>query len=119
MSDSTTLKIEGMHCDGCVRRVRAALQAVNGINVRMCGLAAPTSRRMRAALAWRVRSMPLTTSASQHTSTEVGSAPSVKTEKITFPVTGMTCAACQAFLEKTLAKQPGVEDAAVNLMLHS
>ena len=63
--------------------------------------------------------MPLTTSASQHRSTEVGSAPSVKTEKITFPVTGMTCAACQAFLEKTLAKQPGVEDAAVNLMLHS
>jgi len=34
MSDSTTLKIEGMHCDGCVRRVRAALQAVNGINVK-------------------------------------------------------------------------------------
>jgi Cu+-exporting ATPase len=31
----------------------------------------------------------------------------------------MTCAACQAFLEKTLAKQPGVEDAAVNLMLHT
>jgi Cu+-exporting ATPase len=31
----------------------------------------------------------------------------------------MTCAACQAFLEKTLGKQPGVESAAVNLMLHN
>jgi P-type Cu+ transporter len=33
------------------------------------------------------------------------------------PVTGMTCAACQARVQKTLAKQPGVSDAAVNLMM--
>ena len=41
------------------------------------------------------------------------------TAKITFPVTGMTCAACQSFLEKTLAKQPGVEAASVNLMMNN
>ena len=41
------------------------------------------------------------------------------TAKVTFPVTGMTCAACQSFLEKTLAKQPGVEAASVNLMMNS
>jgi P-type Cu+ transporter len=41
------------------------------------------------------------------------------TAKVTFPVTGMTCAACQSFLEKTLAKQPGVETASVNLMMNS
>lgn len=40
-------------------------------------------------------------------------------ERVTFPVTGMTCAACQSFLERTLAKQPGVETAAVNLMMHT
>ncbi|MBI4890960.1 MAG: cadmium-translocating P-type ATPase [Acidobacteria bacterium] len=39
--------------------------------------------------------------------------------KITFPVRGMTCAACQSFVQKTLAQMPGVESAAVNLMLHS
>ncbi|MBX3131860.1 MAG: copper-translocating P-type ATPase [Gemmatimonadaceae bacterium] len=33
------------------------------------------------------------------------------------PVTGMTCAACQARVQKTLAKQPGVTDASVNLMM--
>ena len=33
------------------------------------------------------------------------------------PVTGMTCAACQARVQKTLAKQPGVNDASVNLMM--
>ena len=39
--------------------------------------------------------------------------------RITIPVTGMTCAACQAFVQKTLIAQPGVRDASVNLMMHS
>lgn len=40
-------------------------------------------------------------------------------ESITIPVTGMTCAACQARVQRALAKQPGVQDAAVNLMMQS
>jgi Cu+-exporting ATPase len=36
--------------------------------------------------------------------------------KITLPVEGMTCAACQATVQKALAKAPGVTKAAVNLM---
>lgn len=39
--------------------------------------------------------------------------------QVTFPVTGMTCAACQSFVERTLASQPGVKSASVNLMLHN
>ena len=39
------------------------------------------------------------------------------TEHIRIPVTGMTCAACQSHVQKTLAKQPGVVDASVNLMM--
>ena len=39
--------------------------------------------------------------------------------KVTFPVTGMTCAACQSFVQKTLEQQPGVSAAMVNLMLHN
>ena len=62
--------------------------------------------------------MPLTTSVSQHTSQNIRPKPPT-TEKVSFPVTGMTCAACQAFVEKTLSKLPGVENAAVNLMLHT
>jgi len=38
---------------------------------------------------------------------------------VTFPVTGMTCAACQSFVERTLNAQPGVKNASVNLMLHN
>ncbi|HWM93161.1 MAG TPA: heavy metal translocating P-type ATPase [Thermoanaerobaculia bacterium] len=37
--------------------------------------------------------------------------------KITIPVSGMTCAACQAGVQKTLQRQPGVKDASVNLMM--
>ncbi|WP_321476818.1 heavy metal translocating P-type ATPase [uncultured Paludibaculum sp.] len=46
------------------------------------------------------------------------SATAVET-KLTFPVRGMTCAACQSFVQKTLQEQPGVRQATVNLMLHN
>ncbi|HEX5578332.1 MAG TPA: cation transporter, partial [Candidatus Limnocylindria bacterium] len=36
--------------------------------------------------------------------------------KITLPVEGMTCAACQATVQRALSKAPGVTNAAVNLM---
>jgi P-type Cu+ transporter len=40
-------------------------------------------------------------------------------ERVSFPVTGMTCAACQSFVQRTLAGEAGVQDATVNLMLHN
>jgi copper chaperone CopZ len=33
MRDKVTLAIEGMHCEGCVRRVTAALQGIRGADV--------------------------------------------------------------------------------------
>ena len=41
------------------------------------------------------------------------------TETIRIPVSGMTCAACQARVQRTLQKQAGVADATVNLMMKS
>src|SRR5688500_16962985 len=38
--------------------------------------------------------------------------------KITLPVEGMTCAACQANVQRALASAPDVTKAAVNLMMH-
>jgi Cu+-exporting ATPase len=40
------------------------------------------------------------------------------TQTIRIPVTGMTCAACSARVQRSLQKQPGVSDASVNLMMH-
>jgi Cu+-exporting ATPase len=42
-----------------------------------------------------------------------------KKESITFPVTGMTCAACQARVQRALSAEPGVIDASVNLLTSS
>ena len=39
-------------------------------------------------------------------------------DKITLPVEGMTCAACQATVQRALNMQPGVTRAAVNLMMN-
>jgi Cu+-exporting ATPase len=41
------------------------------------------------------------------------------TVRVTIPVGGMTCAACQATVQRALSKEPGVLDAAVNLMTES
>src|SRR5687768_2571056 len=38
--------------------------------------------------------------------------------KVTLPVEGMTCAACQANVQRALTAAPGVSKAAVNLMMH-
>src|SRR5690606_15760222 len=46
-----------------------------------------------------------------------GGARAATLPRITIPVTGMTCAACSGRVQRTLSKQPGVADAAVNLML--
>ncbi len=44
---------------------------------------------------------------------------SAKRETIRIPVSGMTCAACQSRVQRTLQKETGVEDATVNLMMKS
>ena len=45
--------------------------------------------------------------------------PEPATRRVTFPVGGMTCAACQSAVERSLMRTDGVREAAVNLMLHS
>jgi Cu+-exporting ATPase len=42
-----------------------------------------------------------------------------KENSISFPVTGMTCAACQARVQRALSAEPGVIDASVNLVTKS
>ncbi|MBX9854866.1 MAG: heavy metal translocating P-type ATPase [Gemmatimonadaceae bacterium] len=46
-------------------------------------------------------------------------APPASSEKVVIPVSGMTCAACQGRVQRTLAKTRGVVDASVNLMMGS
>jgi Cu+-exporting ATPase len=43
----------------------------------------------------------------------------VSPETVEIPVTGMTCAACQAGVQRALQRSPGVREASVNLMLNN
>ena len=49
--------------------------------------------------------------------TQALGASDIATESIRIPVSGMTCAACSARIQRTLEKQPGVAEANVNLMM--
>jgi Cu+-exporting ATPase len=52
--------------------------------------------------------------------TQVGvEIPSEEQQTISFPVTGMTCAACQARVQRALSAEPGVVDASVNLLTNT
>jgi Cu+-exporting ATPase len=55
--------------------------------------------------------------ASTNTGTTPAAANSDQTSKVVIPVTGMTCAACQSRVQRTLSRTPGVADASVNLMM--
>ena len=51
--------------------------------------------------------------------TAVADARAPHVARVTLPVEGMTCAACQARVQRTLSKLPGVDEASVNLMMHN
>lgn len=50
-------------------------------------------------------------------SVAVGAPGSPMLQKVTIPVQGMTCAACQSRVQRALQAEPGVVDASVHLML--
>src|SRR3712207_7607605 len=53
------------------------------------------------------------------TGTAIGRDAQRARETVRIPVSGMTCAACQARVQRRLQKEPGVIDASVNLMMKS
>ena len=52
-------------------------------------------------------------------SSAVETRPDTAMETVVLPIRGMTCAACQAHVERSLRAAPGVRDATVNLLAHS
>ena len=46
-----------------------------------------------------------------------GASAAAEAERLVIPVSGMTCAACQSRVQRTLNEAPGVVDASVNLMM--
>jgi Cu+-exporting ATPase len=48
--------------------------------------------------------------------TETAAIPQTQSHSITLPITGMSCAACSAYIEQTLQALPGVQSATVSLL---
>lgn len=53
------------------------------------------------------------------TALEMAAVSGPHTQQVRIPVAGMTCAACQARVQRALQRAPGVVDASVNLMMHT
>lgn len=102
------LPIEGMTCSGCVSRLENALGQAPGVVEASVNLALE-----RASVSFDGSS----TDASALAEVVARTGFDVRTERQTFAVEGMTCAACSARVEKVLFGEPGVVDADVNLAL--
>ncbi len=100
------VSITGMTCATCSKRVEKALGKVDGVAEACVNLASEQA----------TITFDQTKIAPDQLVTTIEKAGyGVITERIEFPVTGMTCATCSKRVEKALKKIPGVLDATVNL----
>ena len=102
------LPIEGMTCSACVSRLESALGDAPGVLEANVNLALE-----RASVSFDEDA----TDAALLTDVVVRTGFEVPTERRTFPIEGMSCAACSARVEGALRREPGVVDVEVNLAL--
>jgi len=104
----TNIDITGMTCAACANRIEKGLNKMDGVEN-----AAVNFAMERAAVIYNpevVKPIDL-----QKRIRDLGY--DVQLEKTEFDITGMTCAACSARIEKVLNKQEGIQHATVNLAL--
>lgn len=107
--EQTVLKVSGMTCASCVRRVEVGLKKVEGVadaNVNLSTEKATIS----------YNSAEVSMEKIVETLDKLGyNAYPAQLEKATVPIGGMTCASCVRRVEKGLEKVPGVSNVSVNL----
>ncbi|RBO54948.1 heavy metal translocating P-type ATPase [Rhodovulum sp. BSW8] len=100
---TTRLKLEGLHCAGCVRRVERALTDLPEVGAARVNLATGTAEVEHSG-----PPAPLIGAVE-------GAGFGVARTEIALNVEGATCASCTGRIERTLLAQPGVLSAAMNL----
>jgi Cu+-exporting ATPase len=100
------LPVTGMTCASCANRIERGLKKASGVEAAQVNLASEQAT---------VSYDPQQTSPRQLITTIENTGYGVITDRIEFPVTGMTCASCQGRVEKALRKTEGVIEATVNL----
>ncbi|MGM0827523.1 MAG: heavy metal translocating P-type ATPase [Bacillota bacterium] len=104
----TNIDITGMTCAACANRIEKGLNKMEGVEKATVNFAME-----KAAVKYNpevVKPMDL-----QKSIRDLGY--DVQLKKTEFDITGMTCAACSARIEKVLNKQDGIQHATVNLAL--
>lgn len=101
-----TLDVGGMTCAACVGRVERGLKKVDGVQDAAVNLATE-----RASVTYD----PALTTPAQLVKTVQDTGYEAGTAELSFPVEGMTCAACVGRVERGLQKAEGVLSASVNL----
>lgn len=104
----TNMQITGMTCAACATRIEKGLRKLEGIEEANVNLALERS-------SVKYDPQVINVEAIQKKVRDLGY--DVVTEKAEFDITGMTCAACSARIEKGLNKLEGVTIANVNLAL--
>ena len=108
MLKETTLQITGMTCAACANRIEKGLSRLDGV----------ASANVNLALEKATVQYDSTAMNTQHIEQKIQALGyDVVKEKIELNITGMTCAACSARIEKVLGKLDGVATANVNLAL--
>ncbi|GHH96960.1 heavy metal translocating P-type ATPase [Neobacillus kokaensis] len=104
----TNLQISGMTCAACATRIEKGLNKITGVESATVNLALEKSAIKYDPSQIKVEDL-------EKKIRDLGY--DVVTEKAEFDITGMTCAACSARIEKGLNKLDGVVKASVNLAL--
>ncbi|BFH59912.1 heavy metal translocating P-type ATPase [Paenibacillus azoreducens] len=106
----TTLQITGMTCAACASRIEKGLSRMDGVSRANVNLALEQATVMHDPKKADLRKLE-----EKIESLGYGT---IK-ETMDFEITGMTCAACSARIEKGLSRMPGVSRANVNLALET
>ena len=105
-TQNVTLKITGMTCAACAARIEKGLNKLPGVEKANVNLAAEKAS---------VSFDPSQTTVSDISAKIEDLGYQVIKDRVDLKITGMTCAACAARIEKGLNKLPGVYKAVVNL----
>jgi Cu+-exporting ATPase len=106
----TTLQITGMTCAACSTRIEKGLSRMEGVQQASVNLAIE-----QASVTYNPKAVSVNALRDKVEALGYGTV----TESIDLDITGMTCAACSARIEKGLSRLPGVSRANVNLALET
>ncbi|PIC68469.1 copper-translocating P-type ATPase [Sporosarcina sp. P21c] len=104
------IAIIGMTCAACANRIEKGLQRMEGVSTATVNFATE-----KAAVTFDSNQIGLTEV--EDRIRKLGY--DVLTEEVNLNISGMTCAACSARIEKVLSRMPGIRSATVNLALET